>query len=85
MNQLPGPSFGFDPVLGAVRWLNLLTGHRAADELCISPEQVEKEVLAKTALAMRQMALASRQIWLQVPDWLDGAAIPDWVRRGEVA
>lgn len=85
LSQMPMPSFGFDPVLGSIRWLNLLTGNRAADELCISQEQVEKEILAKSALAMRQMALASRQIWLQVPNWLDRAAIPPWVRRGEIA
>ena len=83
--NLPLPAFGFDPVLGSIRLLNLMTGNRAADELCISQEQVEKEILAKQAQAMRQGALGSRQIWLQVPDWLDRTAIPGWVVRGEIA
>jgi hypothetical protein len=83
--NLPLPDVGFDPVLGSIRLLNLLTGNRAASELCISQEQVEKEILAKEAQAMRQGALGSRQVWLRVPDWLDSAAIPNWVVRGEIA
>ena len=85
LEEVPLPAFGFDPVLGSIRLLNLMTGNRAADELCISQEQVEKEILAKQAQAMRQGALGSRQIWLQVPDWLDRTAIPGWVVRGEIA
>jgi hypothetical protein len=83
--RLPVPDFGFDPVLGPIRLLNLMTGNRAADELCISQEQVEKEILAKQAQAMRQGALGSRHVWLQVPDWLDRAALPGWVVGGEGA
>lgn len=79
------PDVGFDPVLGSIRLLNLLTGNRAATELCISREQLEKEILAKDAAGMQQITLAARQIWLQVPDWLDSDAIPPWVARGEVA
>lgn len=79
------PGVGFDPVLGSIELLNLLTGNRAATELCISKEQVEKEILAKHARGMLQITLAARQTWLQVPDWLDRDAIPPWVARGEVA
>ena len=76
---------GFDPLLASIRLLNLMTGGRAASELCISKEQVEKKILAKDALGARQGILSSRQIWLQVPDWLDRDAIPPWVIRGEIA
>ena len=79
------PDIGFDPVLGFVRGLNLLTGGRAAGELCISKEQIEKEILAKDAQGIRQGVLAARQTWLQVPDWRDRQSIPAWVARGEVA
>lgn len=79
------PNAGFDPVLTSIQLLNLLTGNRAATELCISKEQVEKEILGKDAVGMQQITLAARQNWLQVPDWLDGDAIPPWVARGEVA
>jgi hypothetical protein len=83
LERLPLTDVGFDPVLGPVRWLNLLTGNRAAEELCISREQVEKEILAKDAQVTQLGALGSRQTWLRVPDWLDREAIPDWVRRGD--
>lgn len=85
LNKVPLPDVGFDPVLGSIRLLNLLTWNRAATELCISKEQLEKEILAKDAAGMEQITLAARQIWLEVPDWLDGDAIPPWVVRGEVA
>lgn len=85
LNQLPGPDVGFDPVLNPIQLLNLLTGNRAATELCLSQEQVEKEILAKSSQAMRLETLGLRQTWLQVPDWLDSEAIPEWVVRGEIA
>ena len=84
LSRLPLPNIGFDPILGSFQLLNLLTGNRAADELCISKEQVEKEILAKDAQGMQQATLSTRQIWLQVPDWLDPKAIPGRVVRGEV-
>lgn len=85
LDRLPVPDIRFDPVLSSVQLLNLLTCNRAATELCISQEQIEKEILAKDSLGMRREALGSRQTWLQVPDWLDSAAIPEWVVRGEIA
>ena len=85
LDRAPLPDVGFDPVLGSIRLLNLVTCGRAATELCISKEQVEKEILAKDAQGMRQITLAARQTWLEVPDWLDPGAVPPWVARGEAA
>lgn len=85
LDPLPLRKIGFDPVFGFVGWLNLMTGNRAATELCISREQIDKEILAKDARAAQQAVLAARQTWLQVPDWLDSGEIPSWVVRGEAA
>lgn len=79
LGRLPMRGSGFDPLFGSVRLLNLATGGRAADELCISKEYFEKEIVAKDAITLRQALLGTRQTWLQVPNWLDPAAIPRWV------
>jgi hypothetical protein len=79
LGRLPMRGIGFDPLLGSVRLLNLATGGRAADGLCISKEHIEKEIVAKDAVTLRHALLGTRQTWLQVPDWLDPAAIPRWV------
>jgi hypothetical protein len=79
LGRLPMRGLGFDPVLSSVRLLNLATGGRAADELCISKEHFEEQIVAKDAITLRQALLGTRQIWLQVPNWLDPAAIPRWV------
>lgn len=85
LDSVPLPDVGFDPLLGSIQLLNLLTGGRAASELCISKEQLEKEILAKDATGMRQITVAARQNWLQVPNWLDSKAIPPFIARGEAS
>ncbi len=85
LDGLPARGMGFDPVFGSIRLLNVLTGNRAANELCISKERIERDILIKHSMAIRQALLGSRQTWLQVPDWLDRAAIPEWVAQGETS
>jgi len=85
LDRVPLPDLGFDPLLTSVQMLNVMTGGRAASELCISQEQIEKEILAKDATGMRQLTVATRQNWLQVPNWLDREAIPPWIVRGEAS
>ncbi|HVT19297.1 MAG TPA: hypothetical protein VHQ90_24350 [Thermoanaerobaculia bacterium] len=77
--QLAGRGLGFDPLLGALRLLNLATGGKAADELCLSKEELEKQIVAKDAVTLRGALLGTRQIWLRVPNWLDPVDIPRWV------
>jgi hypothetical protein len=85
VDQLPLRGIGLDPVFGSIRLLNLLTANWPANALCISKEQIEKDILAKHATAIRQSILASRQTWLQIPNWLNSPALPEWVVQGGMA
>jgi hypothetical protein len=61
---------------------NALTGGMAAGELCISREQLDREFLLKHFLQHYQAISGSLQIWRQIPDWLDGEVLPDWILQG---
>lgn len=76
-------SFGsFDPVFGYISLANLLTGGAAARELCISRERLEKDFLFKHYIEHYQMIAGSLLTWRQIPNWLDAARLPDWIRTG---
>jgi hypothetical protein len=84
LDQLPGANLRFDPVLGPARLFTQLAGKSAARELGIHREQFEKYILSKDAAELRQALLGTRQTWMQVSDWLDSPAIPQWAIRGEI-
>lgn len=73
---------GFDPVLSYISLANLLTGNRAAQDLCISREQLEKDLLAQHFTQHYATIVGSLLTWRQIPDWLDSAALPEWVVTG---
>ena len=79
------PDFGtFDPILTYVALVNFLTGGAAANHLCISKKQLEKEMLIQHFMQHYQLMVGSLLTWRQIPSWLqrDQAGLPDWVIRG---
>jgi len=78
------PSLGFfDPILTYVSAANLLTGGQAGQQLCISKEQLEKEMLIQHFMQHYDMIVGSLLTWRQIPDWLDTPNLPLWVRYGK--
>jgi hypothetical protein len=83
LEALPLRLDGFDPLSTYISLANLLTGGRAAEELCISREQLERGFLVQHFMQHYQMIVGSLLTWRQIPDWLDKAALPRWVVTGE--
>jgi hypothetical protein len=77
-----GQGAGVDPVLGSIALANLLSGGLAARELCISKEQLEKVFLVKHYMQHYQTITGALMTWRAIADWLDAAALPEWVVRG---
>lgn len=73
---------GFDPITSYISLANLLTANRAAQEFCISREQLEKGLLAQHFIQHYATIVGSLLTWRQIPDWLDSAALPAWVVNG---
>ncbi len=73
---------GFDPVTMYIRLANLFTGGLAADRLCVSLRELEKEFMAFHYMQHYQMISGALTTWRLIPDWLDEAALPDWVKTG---
>ena len=72
----------FDPVFTALDLTNLATFGLAAQRLCLSKDELFRQFLLKHFQQHYQTVSGSLQTWRQVPDWLDEAALPDWVRSG---
>lgn len=72
----------FDPVYSGVALVNALTGEQAAQQWCISREQLEKDFLVRHFMQHYQTIAGSLLTWRQIPDWLDSAALPEWVVKG---
>ena len=47
-----------------------------------TPEQMERHLLCSHAIHLRDTLLGTRNVWQQVPDWCDSAAIPAWIVEG---
>lgn len=75
--------FRIDPVYGFIFLANLLTGGLAAQELCISREQLEKRLILQHFMKHYQAVTGSIQTWRQIRDWLDERNLPRWVITGE--
>ena len=72
---------GFDPIFGYVDLVNALTGGRAAEDLCISRVQLEKDMLVQHFMQHYTLITGSLMTWRQVPDWLS-PELPAWVLSG---
>ena len=82
--KFPTPNFvAFDPVSSYISLANLLTADRASHEFCISREQLEKDLLAQHFTQHYATIVGSLLTWRQIPDWLDSAALPEWVVKGK--
>jgi hypothetical protein len=82
LNRLPLRLNGFDPVSAYVALANQLTGGLAAEELCISRDQLEKDFLIQHFMQHYQMLTGSLLTWRRIRNWLDTAALPEWVIKG---
>jgi len=80
--RLPFADASFDPVGASIALLNLLSGGLAAQALCISMQQLEKDFLVKHFMQHYQTLEGSVQTWRQIPDWLDTQNLPRWVVTG---
>jgi hypothetical protein len=72
----------FDPVYTYVSLANAVTAGQAGDALCISREQLDKRFLLQHFTQHYQTIIGSLLTWRQIPNWLDTANLPDWVRTG---
>jgi hypothetical protein len=79
------PSHDFDPLLASITLANLFSGGRAAEDLCVSREQLEKDMLLQHFRQHYQMLLGSLFSWRQIPDPQDADGLPAWVTTGTSA
>ena len=82
LDRLPTNVTTIDPVFPSISFVNALTGNQAAETLCLSRETLEVEFLVKHFMQHYETLVGSLLIWRQVRDWLDSAAIPEWVVAG---
>ena len=82
LEKIPVDADGFDPVYGFVSLANTLSANQAAQQLCISREQLDKDFLAQHFTQHYVTIVGSLLTWRQIPNWLDAAALPQWVVTG---
>jgi hypothetical protein len=82
LEKIPTSVDSFDPVYGFVSLANTLTANQAAQQLCISRRQLEKDFLAQHFIQHYVTIVGSLLTWRQISDWLDGSALPEWVVTG---
>lgn len=82
LDKLPTNVTTVDPVFPTISLVNALTSNQAAETLCISRETLEVEFLVKHFMQHYETLVGSLLTWRQVPDWLDSAAIPEWIAAG---
>lgn len=82
LDKVPTNVTTVDPVFPTISLVNALTSNQAAEVLCISRETLEVEFLVKHFMQHYETLVGSLLTWRQVPDWLDSAAIPEWVVAG---
>jgi hypothetical protein len=83
LERIPTPLDRFDPVYGFVSLVNAVSANQAAQQLCISREQLDKDFLAQHFTQHYVTLVGSLLTWRQIPDWLDSAALPEWVVLGK--
>jgi len=85
MERLPLRNNTADPVYTYIWLANLVSGGRAATELCLSKDELHKYFLLQHFMQHYQTAVGSLQTWRQIPDWLNEAELPHWVMTGKSA
>lgn len=85
LERIPTSTDSFDPVYSFVSLVNRLTSNQAAQQLCISREQLEKDFLAQHFRQHYATIVGSLLTWRQISDWLNSAALPEWVVTGRSA
>ena len=75
----------FDPVYAYIDVANLLTFGEAGSRLCITRDQLDKRFLVQHFMQHYQAIVGSLLTWRQIPNWMDMAALPDWVVNGTSA
>jgi hypothetical protein len=80
--QLPFSSANVDPVYTFIWLANALSGGQAAQQLCLSTEELDRQFLVKHFMQHYQTVAGALHTWRQIPDWLDSSALPEWVVRG---
>jgi hypothetical protein len=83
LERIPVSADSFDPVYSFVSLANTLTANRAAQQLCISKERLDKDFLAQHFMQHYLTMVGSLLTWRQIPDWLDSRALPEWVLTGK--
>jgi hypothetical protein len=79
---LPFGGRNVDPVYAFIWLANALSAGQAAQQLCLSTEELDKQFLVKHFMQHYQTIAGALQTWRQIPDWLDTSALPEWVVRG---
>jgi hypothetical protein len=82
LRTLPLNFGGFDPVYTLIGLANIFTAGWATEKLCISREQLDKVFLLQHFMQHYVTVVGSLLTWRQIPNWLDAAALPDWVVAG---
>jgi len=81
--QLPYRGGTVDPVYTFIWLANALSGGQAAQQLCLSTEELDKQFLVKHFMQHYQTIAGALHTWRQIPDWLvDEAHLPQWVVQG---
>lgn len=80
---LPGSQLSFDPVYSFVTLANLATAGFAGRELCISRQQLEKQLIMTHFQKHYAAISGSLQTWRQIRNWDDERSLPRWVISGE--
>jgi hypothetical protein len=80
--QLPFSNANVDPVYTFIWLANALSGGQAAQQLCLSTEELDRQFLVKHFMQHYQTVAGALHTWRQIPDWLDSSALPEWVVRG---
>lgn len=82
VKNLPFAS-GFDPLLASVGLANAVSAGQAAKTLCISKEQLEKEMLITHFMQHYDMLTGSQLTWREVRNWtVPEHDLPQWVVSG---
>jgi hypothetical protein len=76
---------GIDPVYTFIWLASAFSGGQAAQQLCLSTEELDKQFLVKHFMQHYQTVAGALQTWRQIPDWLDRPTLPEWVVRGTSA
>ncbi len=82
LDALPFSRLQFDPVYAYVDLADLLTGGVAAEQLCISRDQLDREFLVKHFMQHYSTMAGSLATWRLIRDWLDESSLPAWAIHG---